>query len=233
MWWCWAPAPRSATPAGPTRAAPTTPATASSRSTTSTPSSPSSRSVAAACTASAGAIRPTGNPVRPENTPTALDQQIGVGNGTAAIFQLTKTYGSAFNPWTRDIKKPVAGTVLVAVNGVLQTPATAYTADPDTGLVVFLAGHIPAAGHAITAGFEFDVPVRFDTDKLEINIQGFRHGAIPSIPIVEIRLCETGLTPGEVVSVGRSVGLAFHDSTSRFSRLPLTTARLTTRPSHP
>ncbi len=70
----------------------------------------------------------------------------------------------------------------------MQTPGTAYTVDHATGLVTFLAGHIPAAGAAITAGFEFDVPVRFDTDKLEINIQGFRHGAIPSIPIVEIRL---------------------------------------------
>ena len=46
----------------------------------------------------------------------------------------------------------------------------------------------PPPAQPITAGFEFDVPVRFDTDKLEINIQGFRHGAIPSIPIVEIRL---------------------------------------------
>ena len=124
----------------------------------------------------------------PEDTPTALDQQIAVGNGTTATFQLVKTYGSAFNPWARDIKKPVAGTILIAVDGVLQTPTTAYTADPATGLVFFLAGHIPAAGKPITAGFEFDVPVRFDTDKLEINIQGFRHGAIPSIPVVEIRL---------------------------------------------
>ena len=70
----------------------------------------------------------------------------------------------------------------------MQTPTTAYTVDPATGLVLFLAGHIPASGHAVTAGFEFDVPVRFDTDKLEIDIQGFRHGAIPSIPIVEIRV---------------------------------------------
>ena len=69
-----------------------------------------------------------------------------------------------------------------------QTPASAYTVDPATGLVAFQPGHVPAGGSAITAGFAFDVPVRFDTDKLEINIQGFRHGAIPSIPIVEIRL---------------------------------------------
>jgi uncharacterized protein (TIGR02217 family) len=124
----------------------------------------------------------------PEDTPTAFDQPIGTGDGMTASFQLKKTYGSAFNPWTRDITKPVAGSVLVAVNGMVQTPATAYTADPATGLVLFLAGHIPSSGQAITAGFEFDVPVRFDTDKLEIDIQGFRHGAIPSIPIVEIRV---------------------------------------------
>jgi uncharacterized protein (TIGR02217 family) len=124
----------------------------------------------------------------PESTPTALDQQIGVGNGTASTFQLTKTYGSAFNPWTRDIKKPVAGTVLVALAGVVQTAGTAYTVDHATGVITFLPGHIPASGAAITAGFEFDVPVRFDSDKLEINVQGVHHGAIPSIPIVEIRV---------------------------------------------
>ena len=113
--------------------------------------------------------------------PTTLDQLIGTGNGATAAFQLRKTYGSAFNPWTRDIRKPVVGTVLIAVAGVVQTPGTAYTVDHATGTVTFQPGHIPLASQAITAGFEFDVPVRFDTDKLEINIQGFRHGAIPSI----------------------------------------------------
>ena len=124
----------------------------------------------------------------PEDTPSALDQQIGDGDGTSATFQLKKTYGAALNPWARDIKKPVENSVLVAVSGALQAPGTAYNVDLNTGIVTFLAGHIPAAAAPITAGFEFDVPVRFDTDKLEINIQGFRHGAIPSIPIVEIRL---------------------------------------------
>ncbi len=124
----------------------------------------------------------------PEATPTALDQQIGTGDGATATFQLTKRYGTAFNPWSRPIKKPVAGTVLIAVAGVTQTEGTDYTIDHTTGIVTFLAGHIPASGAAVTAGFEFDVPVRFDSDRLEINIQGVRHGAIPSIPIVEIRV---------------------------------------------
>ena len=124
----------------------------------------------------------------PETTPTALDQDIGLGDGLSALFQLAKTYGSDFNPWTRDITKPVSGTVLIAVAEVIQTPATHYAVDHATGVVTFTPGHIPAPGAVVTAGFEFDVPVRFDTDRLEINIQGVRHGAIPSIPIVEIRL---------------------------------------------
>ena len=63
----------------------------------------------------------------------------------------------------------------------------AFTCDYATGAIAFDAGHIPADGAVITAGFEFDVPVRFDTDRLEISVDGFRHGSIPSIPIVEIR----------------------------------------------
>ena len=127
----------------------------------------------------------------PEHTPSALDQPIGTGDGTTAAFQLVKTYGSAFAPWTRTIAKPVPGTILIAVAGVPRTAGTHYTADTATGRITFLPGHIPAAGSAVTAGYEFDVPVRFDTDKLEIDIQGVRHGAIPAIPVVEIRLTRT------------------------------------------
>nr|PZN87045.1 MAG: TIGR02217 family protein [Pseudomonadota bacterium] len=124
----------------------------------------------------------------PEQTPKATDQLIGKGDGTTATFQLVKTYGSVHAPWTREIKKPVAGSVLVAVDGVVQTEGIAFSADATTGIITFNPGHIPPQGAQITAGFAFDVPVRFDTDKLEVNLQGFRHGAIPNIPIVEIRL---------------------------------------------
>ena len=51
----------------------------------------------------------------------------------------------------------------------------------------FLPGHIPAAGAAVTAGFLFDVPVRFDTDYLEVDLSAFAAGAIPKIPLVEIK----------------------------------------------
>lgn len=124
----------------------------------------------------------------PQTSPTMLDQQIGTGDGTTIAFSLKKTYGSGAAPWTREIKKPVSGSVVVAVAGVAQIPDTHFTLDATTGVLVFLPGHVPAAGQPITAGFEFDVPVRFDTDRLEISLTGFQSGAIPSIPVAEIRL---------------------------------------------
>jgi len=63
----------------------------------------------------------------------------------------------------------------------------AFTCDVTTGLVTFLPGHIPGPGAAVTAGFLFDVPVRFDTDYLEVDLSAFAAGAIPKIPLVEIR----------------------------------------------
>lgn len=124
----------------------------------------------------------------PQVEPAPTDQVIGTGNGANASFTLSKTYGSAHAPWVRLIRKPVAGSVLVAVAGVAKTSGTHFIVDPTTGVVTFLAGHIPATGTAVTAGFEFDVPVRFDTDRLEVSITGFHAGAIPNIPLVEIRL---------------------------------------------
>ena len=124
----------------------------------------------------------------PSATPSQLDSVIGTGDGVIATFQLKKTYGSAFAPWARIIKKPVAGTVKIAVAGAARVLGTDYAVDVSTGIVTFLAGHIPSTGQSVTAGFEFDVPVRFDSDKLEVNMTGFAHGAIPNIPIVEVRL---------------------------------------------
>ena len=124
----------------------------------------------------------------PTATPTALDQTLGTGTGSRTTFQLVKRYGSSYAPYDRFITKPVAGSVLVSVASVARTAGVHYTLDAATGIITFLAGHIPAAGVAVTASFDFDVPVRFDSDKLEINLHGFNHGAIPSIPVVEIRV---------------------------------------------
>jgi uncharacterized protein (TIGR02217 family) len=123
----------------------------------------------------------------PERTVSALDQLLGVGDGARVAFDLLKVYGGAHAPWTRRIVKPVAGTVIVAVNGIIEPSAT-HAIDHAVGSVTFLPGHIPPLGAPVTAGFEFDVPVRFDTDKLDINLSGFRSGAIPSIPLIEVRL---------------------------------------------
>jgi uncharacterized protein (TIGR02217 family) len=116
-----------------------------------------------------------------------LDQGIGIGDGATASFALLKTYGAAYAPYQRPIAKPVAGSVRVAVGGVEQS-ASAFGCDPTTGVVSFLPGHIPANGAAVTAGFLFDVPVRFDTDYLEVDLSAFAAGAIPKIPLVEIRV---------------------------------------------
>lgn len=124
----------------------------------------------------------------PLEMPSATDQVIGVGDGVKDTFQLVKTYGGAYAPWVREIKKPVAGTVLVAVEGAPQTEGVNYSVDTSTGLITFIPGSIPGAGASITAGYEFDVPVRFDTDQLSVDLTAFNHGNIPSIPIVEIRL---------------------------------------------
>lgn len=124
----------------------------------------------------------------PSATPSATDMAIGTGTGALAAFQLVKIYGSAFAPWTRTIAKPVAGTVRVAVAGAVKVDGIDYTVDLTTGIVTFGTGHIPAASAAVTAGYEFDVPVRFDADEITVKMDNFRDGDIAQIPLVEIRL---------------------------------------------
>lgn len=119
----------------------------------------------------------------PNAAVTALDQRIGTGNGVTKSFALQKTYSSGPAAWVRAITKPVAGSVRVAVAGV---ETSSFTLDATTGVVSFASA--PASGTAVTAGFEFDVPVRFDTDQLAINLANFRAGEIAAIPLVEIRL---------------------------------------------
>ncbi|MFN3547623.1 MAG: TIGR02217 family protein [Mesorhizobium sp.] len=123
---------------------------------------------------------------RPHETPAATDQALGTGDGTTAAFALAKTYGEGVDVYRRPIAKPVAGSVRVAVGGVEQVAAVDFEVDHATGLVSFLPGHVPAEGAAVTAGFEFDVPVRFDAEQLSVNLAGFRAGQIPTIPLIEI-----------------------------------------------
>jgi uncharacterized protein (TIGR02217 family) len=120
----------------------------------------------------------------PSQTPGPTNQPIGTGNGAATQFQLTKRYTSGAQSWNRTITKPVAGTVSIALNGATQ--ASGWSVSTATGLVTFTTA--PAAGVAITAGFEFDVTVRFDTDALDVTLDLERLGSITSIPLIELRL---------------------------------------------
>jgi uncharacterized protein (TIGR02217 family) len=120
----------------------------------------------------------------PTATPTATDQQIGTGNGTSTSFQLVKRYGAGPREYVRQIFAPVPGTVLVAVNGVA---TTAFSVNDTTGVVTFATEQTPAAGATVTAGYQFDVPVRFDTDSISINLSHFEAGDIPDISLIEVR----------------------------------------------
>ena len=119
----------------------------------------------------------------PSQTPGPTDQAIGTGDGETTAFQLVKRYASGNQTWARTITKPVAGTVRVASDGAEQLGG--WSVDTTTGLVTFDSA--PAAGVAITAGFAFDVPVRFDTDALDVTLDLERLGSITSIPLLEIR----------------------------------------------
>lgn len=118
----------------------------------------------------------------------ATDQPIGTGDGAIAAFALMKIYGGTYAPYARPIVKPVSGSVRVAVDGIEAGEGTHFTCDAATGVVTFLAGHIPGVGAAVTAGFLFDVPARFDTDYLEVDLAAFAAGVVPKVPVVEIRL---------------------------------------------
>ena len=111
--------------------------------------------------------------------PGPLDQILGEGDGARARFDLVKRYASGPAFYLRRVTRPVAGTVRVAIDGA---ETVAFTL---AGGAV-LCDAPPAAGAVVTAGFAFDVPVRFDTDSLRVNLAAFRAGDIPSIPLIEV-----------------------------------------------
>lgn len=118
----------------------------------------------------------------PSQAITALDQQIGVGDGAAVSFPLTKSYGEPGYAYVRAITKPQADSVRVAVNGV-EVSSAAFSVDALTGLVTLDAA--PAEGAIVRAGFLFDTPVRFDVDRLDLSMDAFAAGRAPSIPLIE------------------------------------------------
>ena len=120
---------------------------------------------------------------RAEITP--LDQQIGLGDGETRAFTLIKSYVSGPHTYRREVTKPVSGTVVVAIENVEMQEGVDFEVDLLAGRVSFATA--PAAQARITAGFEFDVPVRFDTDSLQVSVSTFHAGDALSVPVVEVR----------------------------------------------
>jgi len=114
----------------------------------------------------------------------AVGQNIGTGNGVITTFQLTKIYSSGGYTYLREIKKPVNGTVKIYLNSILQS--SGYTLDLATGIVTFAVA--PTAGVVVSADFEFDVPVRFDTDAIAVRADGPGFFVWDAVPIVELRI---------------------------------------------
>jgi uncharacterized protein (TIGR02217 family) len=115
-----------------------------------------------------------------------LDQRLGMGDGAARSFALTKRYASGENAYLRPIQKPVSGTVVAAVGGDPKVFDTEFSVDTQAGLIHFTDP--PDIGAEVTAGFEFDVPARFDTDRIEVSIAAYEAGELPNVPIIEVRI---------------------------------------------
>lgn len=119
-------------------------------------------------------------------TPAYDDQLIGIGDGARTEYQLIKTYASGMQTEARAIRKPVAGTVRVGLQGDEMQEGLHYNVDTTTGIVTFTSP--PAVDERVTAGFEFDVPARFDIDRIQVSVASFKAGDVPQVPVVEVRL---------------------------------------------
>lgn len=114
----------------------------------------------------------------------ATAQALGSGNGTIKTFQLIRTYLSGGNTDVRMITKPVAGTVKVYLAGVQQN--SGWSVNTTTGVITFT--NAPGNGVSVSADYEFDVPVRFDTDRMAVTIEQINLHQWSGIPIIEIRI---------------------------------------------
>lgn len=114
------------------------------------------------------------------------DQSIAIGDGDQTVFQLVKNYASGEQLYKRPLRKPVAGTVRVGLEQDELTEGVDYEVDATTGLITFAIP--PELDAEIFAGYEFDVPVRFDTDRILASVESFQAGQVPDIPVIEVRV---------------------------------------------
>lgn len=123
---------------------------------------------------------------KPSDETSALDQLIFIGDGSTFETPLTKAYASGNQTYLRPICKPVIGTVGVAVDGVVLQESVDFDVDYTSGLITLSSP--PAAGVEVRAGYEFDVPVRFDSDSIQTSIASFQAGQAPNVPVMELRI---------------------------------------------
>lgn len=120
---------------------------------------------------------------------TRFDQIIGTGDGVTRTFQLKKTYVRGSQTYVRDIHLPVLSTVLIGVAGM--DPGAVWSVSRPGGEVTFNAA--PTPGQSITAGYLYDVEVRFESDDaFEGIVQSYAVSGYASLTLVEVRPCDEG-----------------------------------------
>lgn len=110
------------------------------------------------------------------------NQYLGLGDGVTKEFQLIKSYRVSDNiVYYRKITKPVISTVRVFINDI---ESKDFNIDLTTGLITL--NTVPEIDSIIKANFEFDVPVRFENDIMEITMNSINSGNIKNITLIEI-----------------------------------------------
>lgn len=117
----------------------------------------------------------------PQDNVAATDQALGIGDGVTRVFDLAKAYGDV----VRRITKPVQGSVRLAVAGV-ELAASGFEVETTTGRVTLDVA--PPVGAVVSAGFQFDTPVRFDSDRIEVTLETFGAGRMAAVPLIEVRV---------------------------------------------
>ena len=122
----------------------------------------------------------------PGDVPLPTDQPLGTGDGVNLLFPLLKELRTArrlaaprrHSRWPPRCAARSMGAELAATAD--------FTVNSEDGEISILAHAVPAPGAVVTAGYEFDIPVRFDSDEISINLAAFQAGEIPSLHLLEI-----------------------------------------------
>lgn len=114
---------------------------------------------------------------------TDTEQEIALGDNVEKDFQIVRRYTAGSVTYDRLIEKPISATIRVFLATVEQ--GSGYTVDASTGIITFTTA--PGPGVSVGVICEFDTPVRFDTDDLDLVIALYDAGGIPSLNLIEVR----------------------------------------------